>query len=387
MHSRPKTNKKTKNNKEDWDNEEFNESEASPNRITKSEDRRPVFRILTSCSDLIENQYDKINNTQDNNIKKYEKEHPEANLAKLFTNIKYPPKNNKEKEDHHSNSNIIFKKVMKKNKKSQSTIEKEIDKEMERRKKRKKEKLKNKIMKDICQSENDGKRKTLIFKECMAFFSEKFNNKPVKNIEPNSIEELGQIFYIINYANNMASQEEKKELCQIKYINFLVNNNNISKKKFGPFSWVKGDSQIIGQTLSKMKLDDQKLLALNNSNIFFDEFTIFLILKAKFIKKEKLLSIRQYFFNFFIEEKLIPSTVKVKFYEGCSREKMDGFIEVMEKIQSGDEFLMAFAFNSTFKFDNLYIKKQDNDLYEYVFYIDSSIANPNIEKIYKEINN
>ena len=75
MFSRPKTNKMIQNITKDGDfdlneNEEVKEAEASPKVKSKTEERRrAVFKILTSCNDLMEEPYDNIDIAKYNNLK------------------------------------------------------------------------------------------------------------------------------------------------------------------------------------------------------------------------------------------------------------------------------------------------------------------------------
>ena len=167
----------------------------------------------------------------------------------------------------------------------------------------------------------------------------------------------------------------------------MLKNSNIAKEKFGPFSWVKGDSQLIGEAIGNIKLETQKRLDIKGNNILFDEHTLFLILKVKRIKYDDILSGNQYYFKFYVEDTLIPAPIKIKFYCNCSRNKIEHFHYVMQQIKINEEVYLAFAFNPTFYFDNTFFIFQNNDIWEYVFYIDCSKANPKIEQIFHEIYN
>jgi len=121
----------------------------------------------------------------------------------------------------------------------------------------------------------DTNRYELIYKSCMEYYKKSLENKKLDKIKIDEIIELGDLFYIINKAR----RENKKY--NIEYINFLIKNNEITKKQFGPFSWFKGDSQKIGESIGKIKIETQNSLDNEGVNVFFNESTLFLILKVK----------------------------------------------------------------------------------------------------------
>ena len=121
----------------------------------------------------------------------------------------------------------------------------------------------------------DINRYELIYKSCMEYYKKSLENKKLDKIKIDEIIELGDLFYIINKAR----RENKKY--NIEYINFLIKNNEITKKQFGPFSGFKGDSQKIGESIGKIKIETQNSLDNEGVNVFFNESTLFLILKVK----------------------------------------------------------------------------------------------------------
>jgi hypothetical protein len=407
-------------------------------------EEKPLLKIIASPGDLVnaDTSMDMIN---DNKLKKYAIDNPEKNMPELFSIFDYPvPRTKEEFEDPKFNTSFLYKKddrgnmvpreniywneknnknyqnpndsfysllgdakAFQKNQTRLSVIEKTFKKNL-KRKKMDRSKTKTKIKKARKSvspiKSNNGERKANIYKACMRHYCEKLNNKTITEINLQDIKELGEIFYLVKIANNPieqitiwendnnnslfnASEEEKKNICKIKFINLLLKNSNIAKEKFGPFSWVKGDSQLIGEAIGNIKLETQKRLDIKGNNILFDEHTLFLILKVKRIKYDDILSGNQYYFKFYVEDTLIPAPIKIKFYCNCSRNKIEHFHYVMQQIKINEEVYLAFAFNPTFYFDNTFFIYQNNDIWEYVFYIDCSKANPKIEQIFHEIYN
>jgi hypothetical protein len=382
----------------------------------------------------------------DDKIRQYAIKHPEENMVQLFSRFDYPiPRTKEEFEDPKFNASFFFERDEKGNivpieniywkekydknfqnpmdsfyslledqneyqrEKASLPLLEEKFKKSQKRKIFDKSKSKNKVDKVRksfrCSPNkiNDVERKTKIYKACLRHYSNQLNNKLINEITLDNITNLGQIYYIIKTVsdsikkqntnmendNNILSNvqgEEKKELYEIKYISSLIRNSIIAKNKFGPFSWVKGDSQIIGEEIGKIKLETQSLLGIKPNNILFDENTLFLLLKGKRIKYDDVLSGNQNYFKFLIEEKLIPSPIKVKFYSKCCRDKIEKYHSIMDKIKINEELLLAFAFNPTYYFDNYNLSYQNNNgIWEYVYYIDSSKAGPRVEEIFNEI--
>ena len=126
----------------------------------------------------------------------------------------------------------------------------------------------------------------------MEYYKKSLENKKLDKIKIDEIIELGDLFYIINNKR----RENKKY--NIEYINFLIKNNEITKKQFGPFSWFKGDSQKIGESIGKIKIETQNSLDNEGVNVFFNESTLFLILKIKKKNENSIFQIKQNYFNF-----------------------------------------------------------------------------------------
>lgn len=408
--------------------------------LPKKEDK-PALKIIASAKDYL-NEEPSIDLINDSKLKNYALQHPEQNMVQLFSKLNYTiPKNQEEFDDPKFNGSFIFKrdnrgnivpreniywnqKHVKNYQNSQSSfysllaesnecerdkaslhsIEKMFKKNQKRRKLDKSQcKIcrERKSYRPSLNKDNTEEKKLLIYNACIMHYSEELDNKPIKNITLDDFKDLGQIYYIIKIASNPKEQNTnwendnnsnnniipEKELFNIKYISSLYKNSIITKQKFGPFSYVKGDSQIIAEEIAKIKIETQNLLGIKSNNILFDKYTIFLILKAKRIKLDDILSRNQNYFKFYVEGKLIPCPVKVKFYSKCSREKIDNFHSIMKKIKINEELFIAFAFNPTYYFDNYHLRYENKDVWEYVYYVDSSKANPKVEEIFNEINN
>ena len=408
--------------------------------LPKKEDK-PALKIIAFPKDYY-NEEPSIDLINDSKLKNYALQHPEQNMVQLFSKLNYTiPKNQEEFDDPKFNGSFIFKrdnrgnivpreniywnqKHVKNYQNSQTSFYSLLDEENEcerdkaslhsiekmfkkNQKRRKLDKSQCKICRErksyrpSLNKDNTEEKKLLIYNACIMHYSEELDNKPIKNITLDDFKDLGQIYYIIKIASNPKEQNTnwendnnsnnniipEKELFNIKYISSLYKNSIITKQKFGPFSYVKGDSQIIAEEIAKIKIETQNLLGIKSNNILFDKYTIFLILKAKRIKLDDILSRNQNYFKFYVEGKLIPCPVKVKFYSKCSREKIDNFHSIMKKIKINEELFIAFAFNPTYYFDNYHLRYENKDVWEYVYYVDSSKANPRVEEIFNEINN
>ena len=406
--------------------------------VLKEKDKPPL-KIITSIADYLKDDksLDMIN---DDKLKEYAIKHPEMNMLELFEKLKYPvPKNEEDFYNPKFNISFIFnkddtgnfipkeniywyKKYVKnynnsfnsfhsllnetktpqRNKTREYSYEKAFKKSLKRKKFDKSKQKTDKVRRTLfTQSKKKITERKENYKICLRGISEELNNEPISKISIKDIKSIRQIFYLIRIANNpneyytiwedddnkqSISDEEKKEILQISYLNLLKKNSKISKNKFGPFSFEQGDSQIIGEELAKMRLETQKGLASENNNILFDEYTLFLILKAKRIDIDDILSGNQNYFKFYVNEKLLPTPVKIKFHSKCTRNKIEDYHKLMSQIKINEELLFSFAFNPILYCDNNK-KYQSNDIWDYVYYIDSSKTNPKIEELFNEINN
>ena len=222
----------------------------------------------------------------------------------------------------------------------------------------------------------------------------KFDSLPIDKLTFDNIENLYQIYYFLRIASSQnqqhsylennggaISEEGNKDFFKTKiYINYLIKNSTISKNKFGPFSWMKGDIELTGDDIGKMKIEAQKRMKIGSTNILFEDNTIFLVLKARRIKFNDVFYGNQYYFNFYVGEKLITSPVKVKFYTMSSSEKLANFDDIMEKIKINQELIIAFALYPICHFHDPFLRYHNYKIREYVFYLDSSYSNPLVSK-------
>ena len=405
--------------------------------VPQKEDK-PLIRFITCGRDLLNDSYYEMVN--DSKLKDYAIKHPEKNMVQLFDQFNYPvPKTKEELDDPKFNASYLFKKDDKGNliprpniycNKSQNSMdssysllkdlkvyarpktkaylnEYKIKKNIKRKKLEKSKshsKIKNGKVRKSYNSKDNLVDKETAYKRCMKHYCEKLNNLRIQEIKLANIKSLGQLYYIIKMANNPGeqysylknsdnyiysedrTQEEKKAVSKINYINYLLKNCQEAKDRYGPFSWIKGDSQLIGEAIGRLKLETQTKLDIRSSNVLFDEHTVFLILKAKRIHYIDVLKGHPYYFNFYVGNQLIPTPVKVKYYTMGSRQKVENFDDLMGKIKINDELIIAFALNPTLKFYERFIQYEIIDKKEGVHYLDSSKTNVLVEEIFNEIN-
>ena len=319
---------------------------------------KPLHKIIAVPSDLL-NLNDSIEMISDDKLRKYALEHPEQNMVELFTKFKYPvPQNKEEFEDPRFNASFLFKKdgqgniipreniywceknvknyqnplnssyyslldnsiSYERGQKRLSSIDKCFKKIQKRRVLDRSKSKNNRARKSFKGSQskpNSKERQKLIYNACMRYYSSELDNKLTSEVKLEDIIDLGQVYYLIKTGSNTReetsifevdnedflstniSDEEKKKIFEVKYINSLLKNSKVAKDKFGPFSWVKGDSQIIGEAIGKIKLETQNRLEIRSSNILFDKYTIFLLLKAKRIKYDDVMTGNQFYFKFY----------------------------------------------------------------------------------------
>ena len=196
-----------------------------------------------------------------------------------------------------------------------------------------------------------------------------------------------------------------KDLCDIKIESNNENNNNIAKVT---------DSQILSNQFNNINLTSQKnneKYNNNNSNPFnncylrrrnhesqygecgnsllFDDFRLVLILKGKRIDYTDWDGVKnrnKYYFRFYVEDKLL-NTVEVIFNQNVAKEDLSKFKNVMSKVKINEEIIVVFAYNPTLYFNIRKMKYSPPPSgVESVFYIDSSKENPNVTKIFEELN-
>lgn len=405
--------------------------------VPQKEDK-PLVKFITCGRDLLNDSYYEM--VSDSKLKDYAIKHPDQNMVQLFEQFNYPvPKSKEELDDPKFNTSYLFKKDDKGNliprpniycNKSQNSMdssysllkdlkvygrekttaylnEHKIKKNIKRKKlenSRSQSKIKNGKVRKSYNSKNIIVDKETAYKCCMNHYYNKLNNLLIQEIKLANIKSLGQLYYIIKMAINPAeqysyskdsdnyivsddrTQEEKKIISKISYINYLLTNCKVVKDRFGPFSWIKGDSQLLGEGIGRLKLETQTKLDITSSNVLFDEHTVFMILKAKRIKYIDVFKGNPYYFNFYVGNQLIPTPVKVKYYTMCSRQKIENFDDLMGKIKIDDELIIAFALNPTLKFYSPLIRYKNIDKKESVYYLDSSKTNALVEEIFNEIN-
>lgn len=274
-----------------------------------------------------------------------------------------------------------------------------------------------------------------------------FNNYEInknKNIFFEDDDEDENNIFSGNYANfgiiNM--KNKKKEEPKITFIDKLVKNTKITETNFGYLSIKPGESQIIFKDISDIKFDsnnennnniskdtDSQLLtnvlnklvlttqkknekdSIDNTIIFmdnnfpkrnnesqygyygnsilYDDYRLVLILKGKRIDYkdwEGKKDINKYYFKFYVENKLL-NTVEVIFNSNVAKEDMIKFKKVMNKVKINEQIIIVFAYNPIFYFNVRYLNYDfPPSGVESVFYIDSSKENPNVKKIFEEIN-
>ena len=251
-----------------------------------------------------------------------------------------------------------------------------------------------------------------------------------------------------NYTRNFFNpgiiniKNKKKEEQKISFIDKLLENSKIADNNFGYLSLKSGESQIIFKNFADIKIDSNKKninnnrdsqnfvdkfeklriasqnkneqISINNNNIFmdnnfprknsnesqyegsfgintilYDDYRLVLLLKGKRVDYSDLKgnkNINKYYFRFYVEQKLL-NIVEVIFNKNVAKEGIDKFKNIMNTIKINEEVFMAFAYNPTLYFN---VRCMNYDFpqsgVEYVFYIDSSKENPNIEKIFEGIN-
>ena len=270
--------------------------------------------------------------------------------------------------------------------------------------------------------------------------SETFNN-PFKNYKINSLygdfDENKDEENAYNFGD--VSINNRKEEPKKSFIELLLKNYRIADNSFGYLSVKKGESQILFNNLLEMsdslnesikenKESDSQLLLktfnrlqlasknfknkinsekdsidlylskINNNNelkfenfgnsLLYDDNRLVLILKGKridftdkFGKKNR----NHYYFRFYVENKLL-NAVEVIFNQNVAKEELVKFKRIMNQVKINDEVVIAFAYNPTLYFN---IRFMNYDFppsgVESVFYIDSSIENQNVIKIFEEI--
>ena len=126
------------------------------------------------------------------------------------------------------------------------------------------------------------------------------------------------------------------------------------------------------------------------NSLLYDAYRIILILKGKRIitkdlegKKIK----RKFYFKFYLEEKLL-NKVEVIYNQNVSKMQEEEFKKIMKSIKENEEVIMVFAYNPSiyFNYSSGNYEGPIGGGVECVYYIDSSKENPNVEKIFKEIN-
>ena len=94
----------------------------------------------------------------------------------------------------------------------------------------------------------------------------------------------------------------------------------------------------------------------------------------------------KYFYKFYVENKLL-NTMEVIFNPNVAKEEFTKFKNIMNKIKINEEIIIVFAYNPTLYFNIRYMNYDfPQSGVESVFYIDCSKENPNVEKIFEEIN-
>lgn len=260
------------------------------------------------------------------------------------------------------------------------------------------------------------KKNDSMYASCMKYYSKIFENKIIQNITADDINSLGDIYYIIKNEKEKEILSKKKEYKDLlnnesdddddffpegsilrskknSLINLLLKNSSITEKEFGPKSIKQGESQILCDLLESKKLESQKSNDINSKNknisqnFLYDEYSIFLILKAKRIELNNSKEKNKFFFKLYLQDKLIDKPVEVVYEKNICRDKYKNFKKIMENIKIGEEILISFIFNAIIYFNfvnGLYINFKP---YDKIYYLDCSKVNNNINSIFDEINN
>ena len=267
-------------------------------------------------------------------------------------------------------------------------------------------KNKNSLDDDDDHDENDGLRNCFGFR---IIVKNRKKEEPKKTITDKLLEnsKIADKNFGFPSVKPGESQLLIKDLCDIKIESNNENNNNIAKVT---------DSQILSNQFNNINLTSQKnneKYNNNNSNPFmnnncylrrrnnesqygecgnsllFDDFRLVLILKGKRIDYTDWDGVKnrnKYYFRFYVEDKLL-NTVEVIFNQNVAKEDLSKFKNVMSKVKINEEIIVVFAYNPTLYFNIRKMKYSPPPSYaESVFYIDSSKENPNVTKIFEELN-